>query len=84
MTMGSDFQYENANVWFKNLDKLIQQVNAQVSGFIPWACVLASLGLGSHILSMDAILVFFSFFFVFLGPHPWHMEVPRLGIELEL
>ena len=24
------------------------------------------------------------FFFVFLGPHPLHMEVPRLGVELEL
>ena len=24
------------------------------------------------------------FFFVFLGPHPWHTEVPRLGVELEL
>ena len=23
-------------------------------------------------------------FLVFLGPHPWHMEVPRLGTELEL
>ena len=22
----------------------------------------------------------FVFVFVFLGPHPWHMEVPRLGI----
>ena len=22
--------------------------------------------------------------FVFLGPHPWHMEVPRLGVESEL
>ncbi|KAM4888684.1 lysosomal alpha-mannosidase [Thomomys bottae] len=33
MTMGSDFQYENANLWFKNLDKLIQLVNAkQVNG----------------------------------------------------
>ncbi|CAK7293605.1 Lysosomal alpha-mannosidase [Vulpes lagopus] len=29
MTMGSDFQYENANMWFKNLDRLIQLVNAQ-------------------------------------------------------
>ncbi|XP_012923863.1 lysosomal alpha-mannosidase isoform X3 [Heterocephalus glaber] len=29
MTMGSDFQYENANMWFKNLDKLIQLVNMQ-------------------------------------------------------
>ena len=23
-------------------------------------------------------------FFHFLGPYPWHMEVPRLGVELEL
>ena len=22
--------------------------------------------------------------FVFLGPHPWHMEVPRLGVESEV
>ncbi|CAF0923686.1 unnamed protein product [Adineta steineri] len=29
MTMGSDFHYENANLWFKNLDKLIKYVNAQ-------------------------------------------------------
>ena len=30
-------------------------------------------------------LVFFVFvFFCFLGLHPWHMELPRLGAELEL
>ncbi|CAJ1052920.1 lysosomal alpha-mannosidase [Xyrichtys novacula] len=29
MTMGSDFQYENANLWYKNLDKLIHYVNAE-------------------------------------------------------
>ena len=23
-------------------------------------------------------------FFVFLGPHSWHTEVPRLGVEWEL
>ena len=23
-------------------------------------------------------------YYVFLGLHPWHMEVPRLGVELEL
>lgn len=39
MTMGSDFQYENANMWFKNLDKLIHLVNAQVS--VPTPCVRA-------------------------------------------
>ena len=27
---------------------------------------------------------FFFFFFVFLGPHPQHMEVPRLGVQSEL
>uniref|UniRef100_A0A6Q2Y3L4 Alpha-mannosidase n=1 Tax=Esox lucius TaxID=8010 RepID=A0A6Q2Y3L4_ESOLU len=33
MTMGSDFQYENANLWYKNLDKLIRYVNQkQVNG----------------------------------------------------
>ena len=26
----------------------------------------------------------FYLFIVFLGPHPWHMEVPRLGVESEL
>ena len=30
-TMGSDFQYENAVEWFKNLDKLIYYVNKMVS-----------------------------------------------------
>ena len=24
------------------------------------------------------------FFFVFLGSHLWHMEIPRPGVELEL
>jgi lysosomal alpha-mannosidase len=32
MTMGSDFQYENADLWFKNLDKLIKYV--QLNGTI--------------------------------------------------
>ncbi|XP_064139232.1 lysosomal alpha-mannosidase-like [Loxodonta africana] len=46
MTMGSDFQQENANMWFKNLGKLIQLVNTQVS--VPTCgavctCVLVSL-----------------------------------------
>lgn len=32
MTMGSDFHYENAHLWFKNLDKLIAHANARVRG----------------------------------------------------
>ena len=42
---------------------------------------------------MNTVLFFFFFFlsfwfvlfvFLFLGPHPWHMEVRRLGVQLEL
>ena len=28
--------------------------------------------------------MFFVCLFCFLGPHPWHMEVPRLGVKLEI
>ena len=30
------------------------------------------------------ILFYFIIIFVFLGPHLWHIEVPRLGVESEL
>ena len=30
------------------------------------------------------ILFYFIWSFVFLGQHPWHMEVPRLAAESEL
>ena len=26
----------------------------------------------------------FFFFFFFLGPHLWHMEVPKLGVKSEV
>ena len=32
----------------------------------------------------EASLYIFFIFSPFLGPHPRHMEVPRLGVELEL
>ena len=28
--------------------------------------------------------VFYLFYYLFLGPHPRHMEVPRLGVKSEL
>ena len=31
-----------------------------------------------------SLFVLFALFFVFLGPHQWHMEVRRLGAESEL
>ena len=30
ISLGDDFRYENANAYFKNLDKLIKYVNDQV------------------------------------------------------
>ena len=38
-----------------------------------------SLGMRSSSSSLS-----FFFFFVFLGPHLWHMEVPRRGVEWQL
>ena len=32
----------------------------------------------------NSTLLLLLLFFVFLGPHPWHMEVPRLAVESEL
>ena len=32
-------------------------------------------------ISIDAEKAFLNFFFFFLGPHPWHMEVLRLGLN---
>ena len=29
------------------------------------------------------VIILLFFFFCFLGLHPWYMEVPRLGVELE-
>ena len=36
--------------------------------------------------NLSQLFLFFFFFlsFVFWGPHPQHMEVPRLGVVLEL
>ena len=33
---------------------------------------------------LTAFPIYSFFFFFFLGPHLWHMEVPRLGVKLEL
>ena len=37
-----------------------------------------------HIYTFFFVFYFIYLFFVFFGPHPWHMEVPRLGVEAEL
>ena len=42
-------------------------------------------GLQLQISSLTALTLFIFILYIFiLGPHPWHMEVPRLGIQSEL
>ena len=33
---------------------------------------------------LNKLIFIYLFIYCFLGPHPWHMEGPRLGTELEL
>ena len=35
-------------------------------------------------LYMYMCIYVFPFLFCFLGPHLWHMDIPRLGVKLEL
>ena len=46
--------------------------------------VCLSLLLFYHLKFSQILLSHLIFFFCFLGPHPRHMEVPRLGVESEL
>ena len=46
--------------------------------------IKTSLRSTSNILIKRNLFIYFLYIFFFLGPHPRHMEDPRLGIELEL
>ena len=48
-----------------------------------WGVGIMDSGSGSKI-SPKKCFVLFGLVFVFLGLHPQHMEVPRLGVESEL
>ena len=50
----------------------------------PPNCLSGSLCLPCCLSLCICHLVFYFVLFCFLGPHPWHMEVPRLGVQLEL
>ena len=41
-------------------------------------------GLGEMELQSKEVISFFFFFFIFLGLHPQHIEVSRLGVQSEL
>ena len=67
-------------------------IGAYLKGFIPEKGLEACLAvISKYMLLLSSVLlslcksfacIFFSFFF--LGPYPWHMEVPRLGVKSEL
>ena len=40
--------------------------------------------LGPSALAPTIFLFIYLFILSFLGPHQWHMEVPRIGVESEL
>ena len=50
-------------------------------------CVLGEMGAHMFLSASEeysSVVFTVVCFFCFLGPHPQHMEVPRLGVELEL
>ena len=52
--------------------------------FSRWKIEWEKLFLSWWVFCLVGWLVFFFFFFAFLGLHLWHMEVPRLAVKSEL
>ena len=46
--------------------------------------VMGTPGFCGFALFWFRLFVYYLFSFVFLGPHPWHMDVPSLGVQSEL
>ena len=67
------------------LESCAGRVQSTCSLLLPSTSVTSEL-LPSRALRFDLFLFsyFILFYFCFLGPHPRHMEVPRLGVESEL
>ena len=69
---------QKANLWLGDLQEVMGlcfQILEMLGYF--------SKNKGDDSLNLGEILIFFFFFFCFLGPHPWHMVVPRLRVKSE-
>ena len=80
-----------SNHLFFSSEVLIMNMLSCYLLIIPWTTqiqyLLSAFNGSKMLLKVLCVCVvgFFVFLFlVFLGPHPWHVEVPRLGVELEL
>ena len=59
--------------------------NGKLWKVLNWRCGLASSYFCfEKVIAVNFFFFFLVFFFLFVGPHPRHTEVPRLGTELEL
>ena len=78
LSLERSVQFE-VGVWGRALGR----INKAEEQFLPSACPEHLLAVGPKAKYLtDFFFVFFFFFFFFLsffGPHPPHMEVPRLG-----
>ena len=61
----------------------LRQINLSMSPGTPPPISLSIQIIKSY-LHCHIFYLFLFLFFCFLGPHPWHMEVPRLGVKLKL
>ena len=64
--------------WLGQLARLCLVIMAGVS---PFYILLGHFLLQAKIITFSSF--FFFIFFYFLWPHLWHVEIPRLGVELE-
>ena len=71
-------------LWFYKNFRIVPFISVKNAFEILIGIALSVHALGSlDILATSILFLFLSFFYVF-GPLPWHMEVPRLGVESEL
>ena len=69
---------DNSNLWWKKKIRLVAGFPGGKDVTVTWE------GYEKNFLEVRitfCIFFFFFLFFVFLGLHPQHMEVPRLGVE---
>ena len=74
-------------VWLQTLRVELCYPCSPLIGWSPNPCYLRLglfLEIGSCFFVFYFLKIYLFIYFCFLGPHLWHTEIPRLGIQLEL